>query len=446
MARDTLTGSRIRERRVMAGIKQAELARRVDISASYLNLIEHNRRKIGGRLLLDIAQILDVEPSALTEGAEAALIAQLREAALSVAQVEAETRKADEFAGRFPGWAQVLAETYRRVATLERTVVSLTDRLAHDPHLADSLHDMLTTVTAIHSTASILTDATDIEPEWQDRFHRNINEDSARLAEVSQTLVRYLDNAGDASADIQSPQEEIDSVLARHSYSFAALEAHEPAAASPSPHALARSVGAGLSAPAQELLQQTLTTYATDAAALPRDVVVADLKRHGLDPFARARDWECPPDRAMRRIAALAGGAGLGDVALVRCDMSGALTYRQPTDDFPLPRFGAGCGRLPLYQALWTPFVPVAQRVTSATNTPTLHLAYAYGAPTQILQPGQPAILAATMLAVAQRDPAQTRKEPHTGAAPIPIGVACRVCPREACPARREPSILSGGL
>jgi len=55
MARDTLTGSRIRERRLMIGLRQADLAREVDISASYLNLIEHNRRRIGGKLLVDIA-------------------------------------------------------------------------------------------------------------------------------------------------------------------------------------------------------------------------------------------------------------------------------------------------------------------------------------------------------------------------------------------------------
>ncbi len=81
MSRDTLTGSRIRERRVMQGMRQAELAKEVGISASYLNLIEHNRRRIGGKLLVNIAQVLNVETSLLSKGAEAALIASLREAA-----------------------------------------------------------------------------------------------------------------------------------------------------------------------------------------------------------------------------------------------------------------------------------------------------------------------------------------------------------------------------
>jgi len=183
MGRDTLTGSRIRERRSIAGLRQAELARRVGISASYLNLIEHNRRRIGGKLLVDIARVLSVEPSMLSEGAEAALIATLREAAVDAMAVVAETDRADEFAGRFPGWAEVLAAGHRRIASLERTVETLSDRLTHDPHLAASLHEVLSTAAAIRSTASILAETGELEVEWRDRFHRNLNEDSRRLSE-----------------------------------------------------------------------------------------------------------------------------------------------------------------------------------------------------------------------------------------------------------------------
>ena len=139
VAREGLTGSRIRERRVMAALRQADLAREIGISASYLNLIEHNKRRIGGKLLLDIAAALQVEPQSLTEGAEATLIAALRVAADEAGLSGPEADKAEEFAGRFPGWADVLAGTMRRVSTLEATVEALTDRLGHDPHLALSL-------------------------------------------------------------------------------------------------------------------------------------------------------------------------------------------------------------------------------------------------------------------------------------------------------------------
>ena len=224
MARDALTGSRIRERRVMAGQKQANLAREIGISASYLNLIEHNRRRIGGKLLLNIAQALGVEPQTLTDGAEAALIATLREAAEEVGLSGPEVSRADEFAGRFPGWADVLAGTRRRIATLEQTVEALTDRLAHDPHLAASMHELLSTAAAIRSTAAILAENEALQPALRNRFHANIDEDSKRLSDSAQTLVSYLD-AGKGSADTtSSSQEEVEAFLSAHQFQFPALE------------------------------------------------------------------------------------------------------------------------------------------------------------------------------------------------------------------------------
>ena len=215
MPRDSLTGTRIRERRTMAGLRQADMARQIGIYASYLNLIEHNRRRIGGKLLVGIAQVLGVELSMLTEGAEAALISTLREAAADAGAVAAEADRADEFAGRFPGWAEVLAANHRRIASLERTVQTLSDRLTHDPHLAASLHEVLSTAAAIRSTASILAEPGEIEPEWRDRFHGNLNEDSLRLAESSKALVAYLDESETGTERRGVPQEEVEAWLAR---------------------------------------------------------------------------------------------------------------------------------------------------------------------------------------------------------------------------------------
>ena len=47
MPRTALTGTRVRERRLLLGLKQADLARTAGISPAYLNLIEHNRRRVG---------------------------------------------------------------------------------------------------------------------------------------------------------------------------------------------------------------------------------------------------------------------------------------------------------------------------------------------------------------------------------------------------------------
>ena len=77
MAGSGLTGSRIRERRMHLGMRQSVLARTVGVSAAYLNLIEHNRRRIAGKLLIDIGRELGVDPALLSGGAESALIEAL---------------------------------------------------------------------------------------------------------------------------------------------------------------------------------------------------------------------------------------------------------------------------------------------------------------------------------------------------------------------------------
>ena len=53
MPMSALTGSRLRGRRVALGMRQADLAALVGLSASYLNLIEHNRRRIADYFKID---------------------------------------------------------------------------------------------------------------------------------------------------------------------------------------------------------------------------------------------------------------------------------------------------------------------------------------------------------------------------------------------------------
>ena len=90
--------------------------------------------------------------------------------------------RAEGFAGRFPGLVELVAAQARRLEAQERDVEALNDRLTHDSFLNVSLHDVLSTVTAIRSTAAILNEGDDLEMAWRDWFHRTLYEDSRRLA------------------------------------------------------------------------------------------------------------------------------------------------------------------------------------------------------------------------------------------------------------------------
>ena len=65
--------------------------------------------------------------------------------------------------------------------------------------------------------------------------------------------------------------------------------------------------------------------------------------------------------------------------------------------------------------------------------------AYAIAQPTGPREFNRDPLFQATMLV--RRIPGGRAETP-----PEPVGSTCRVCPRSACPARREPSILSEGF
>ncbi|WP_370401164.1 short-chain fatty acyl-CoA regulator family protein [Sulfitobacter sp. JB4-11] len=431
MAVETLTGSRIRERRVMAGLKQADLARDIGISASYLNLIEHNRRRIGGKLLLSIAQRLGTEAQALTEGAEAALIATLREAAVEAGLTGPEAAQVEEFAGRFPGWADVLVGTCRRVATLEETIEALSDRLAHDPHLAASMHELLTTAASIRSTAAILAETKTLQPEWRSRFHANINEDSRRLSQSAEALLAHLNVEADADDAAGSPQEEVEAFLARHDFRFEATE-H----AAPSREALEQMVDAAVelrSQAARFIAVRVLEQITKDAQALPTAHLHEEIAAHGTDPMTLARQTGQPVGRVLRRMAALPElGAGL-----VVCDRAGTVIFRKSVEGFTVPRHGACCPLWPLFGALSQPGTVVARKVRQVSRSEAGFYSFATAElPAPADYNAAPLVQGVMLLLPSAPD----------GAAAEMVGSTCRVCAQEACAARREPSILSAGI
>ncbi len=435
MPQRQLTGSRIRERRIMRGVRQADLARQAGISPSYLNLIEHNRRRIGGKLLVDLATALGVEPSVLSEGAEAALIATLREAMVADTQVQVEGDRVEDFAGRFQGWAELLVRRHRRVLELERMVESLTDRLTHDPHLAASMHDMLTTVTAIRSTAGILAETKELEPEWRDRFHRNINEDSRRLAESSQALVAYLDGDSTEESGVNSPHEELETFLNAHEYHFPWLEM--PGGQEQIDDRIA--TAAELETKAARLLARAhLHKYHGDAQNMPLDQMAVLLEQSGPNPSVVARAFGQNLAAVMRRLGGLPQGL-TGPLGLVICDGSGTLTFRRGIEGFPLPRFGAACPLWPLFRALSRPMMPLEQIVHQTGRGGGHFRAFAIAEPVGQVDFDTVPLFQAYMMLVPTGAPAQDEVTQ-------PVGVSCSICSREGCRGRRVPSILKDGL
>ena len=431
MTQRQLTGSRIRERRLDAAMRQADLARAAGISASYLNLIEHNRRRIGGRVLNDLARALGLDPTQLSEGAETALIQDLRGAAATRSPAAAEIDRVEEFAGRFPGWAGLVTDQAARIARLEAKVKSLTDRMAHDPQLSRSLHEMISAVTSIRSTSSILVGREVLDRDWQERFHRNIYKDSQRLADSSRALVGYLEAPADGGTLALSPVEEVDAYFDTRRHHIADLEESSRSDSIVEDLVVAAAL---TSAAAEVLLRGRLKSYLDDARAMPVEAfeVAAIELRH--DPALLAARFGVGPAAVLRRLSSLPERPAHPAFGLASCDGAGAVTRLKMIEGFNLPRAAAACPIWPLFQALSRPGQPIRAIVALPGEGGRRFLCHAIAGPLGPVRFDGLAPVEAVMLVQAA---------PAGETATLEAGGGCRICPRSACPVRREPSLLA---
>ncbi len=414
------SGARIRERRQERGLRQAELAGQVGISPSYLNLIEHGRRRIGGKLLQDIARALDLDPAALSDSPDLLRLQALRAAARGAedeGRPQPELDRAQDLADRFPGWAALIAQQARTVETLRARMTELAARLRHDQALAHALHQVISGVTAIRATAGILTENPDLDRDWQVRFLRNIRADSEGLAQASRDLARVLEEpqAGPVGPD---PQDEAERWLDARDHHLPELERGEPLTNLPD-------------GPAGDILRAWARRYAEDAAALPLSLFLPAAREAGFDPGRLAHQVRAPLPRVLRRLAALPPDAP--PLGLVVADASGTVVHRKAIEGLPQMRAGL-CPLWPLFEAMTTPGRGLRAAAAMPGEGAARVLCHAVAAPVEEPDWGAPPRLELTMLL--------SPLPPEGAPGDRLVGPTCRLCPRAGCPARREASIL----
>lgn len=411
-------GMRIRERRRSTGRTQAELATAVGISASYLNLIEHNKRQVGGALLHRLADALSVGIDYLDGAAERRLIQDLEEIAAGPDHADGETDadSAADLVARHRPWAGLIVNMHR--ANLDQTAAlhALSDRLRQDPFLSDAVHGMLSNIAAIRSTSEILASVDDIPEDQQARFHRNLAEESAKLSDVAQAMAGYFDRAPSRQGSV-TPAEEVDDFILENQNYFTPLEqaadrlgarlgcdavapefetaadtllqqigrtpppfspASGPHASGPALPAATRRfraaralVAAALADVIEDILlhsplmtsdaalvrgRRSLQSYAAAALLMPYDRFreVAIACRYDIDKLQDR--FSASAEQICHRLASLRkpGAEGV-PFAFMRSDPAGFITKRLPLRDLPLPRYGGACPLWAIYRAFQTP-------------------------------------------------------------------------------------------
>ena len=132
MAEAPLLGSKVRALRRRENLTQVELADRLGVSASYLNLIENNRRPLTAPLLIRLAQIFQIDLHSFAAESDSRLTADLLEAfgdplfdAHGLTNVDLK-----ELATASPNVARAVVTLYRSYAAARESIQTLGERLS----------------------------------------------------------------------------------------------------------------------------------------------------------------------------------------------------------------------------------------------------------------------------------------------------------------------------
>jgi len=457
---DAILGTRIRQRRREIGTTQANLARQIGISASYLNLIEWNKRPIAGSLLHKIANALDLSADSLGGVSERRLLEALTEIAHlpSLEALKIEDGRTSELIGRFPGWARGLAALARSERDATSRAETLSDRLTNDPFLSENVHRMLSRIAAARSASEILNDYPDITPERRDRFNRIIYDEAQALSDVGEALVTYLDKSQDADR-VLTPVDEVEAMFVARENHFADIEAaaiqlHDQLT---DPQPISRREKAG--ALTDELLtdlfdkiingetlletsaarvraRRALRDYAVGAIIMPMTTFTSRATELRYDIEALADAFSAEVDAVCHRITSLPRGDDMPKFGYLRANAAGTIVEMLKLEGLAIPRYAAACPLWVLYRAQQSPEAVIRQRALFPSGARFVFVARARKqGPTGF---GKPRHYITDMIAMTEEDARHTVYAPDPSAPVEEVGPSCRMCPRYTCLHRVE--------
>ena len=438
-------GGRIKRLRRQRHLNQADLAQALGISPSYLNLIEHNRRKVTVPLLFSISGYFGVEPGELVDSDEGRLVGDLMEAFGDDIFADSDLTNLEirDLAQANPAAARAVLKLYDRYRLLASgSPAPKVEGEAEPFHLAtDAISDFLQNnanhFPALEDNAERVRADIDNSGDSFDAGIRtylfNVFGLEVRLASLPHGIARQLDPTRRHLL--------ISDLLPAESANFL----------------LAQQVGQ-LAAEAEmtEIIEQSELPEG-DAPVLARNVLSAYFAAALIMPYApflkACRDYRYDIERLGRRFGASfeqvchrmttlqrKGASGI-PLHLVRTDIAGNISKRFSLSGIHIPRHSGACPRWNIYAAFLAPErinvqvsqMPDGQKFFCIARTITKG-DYRYNAPRRYLSVGLGcAIHHAKELIYS--DGIDLSSEQQV----VPIGVGCRICPRMECGQRAHP-------
>lgn len=454
--RKLMVGQRVRRLRRERGLTQAQMAERLGVSTSYLNLIERNQRPVTVQFLLKLGQVFDIDLQRFATDDEARVFALLSEVFSDplYAKHELGTQDIHDMAAASPVLGDAVFTLYRAYRELLANSMGSAEDLSNRPHAGTSAfapfpgEEAQDVFQANGNYFGELEAAA--EALWAEaRFDKDALEEGLRhhLERVHAIKVKIL------------PHEVMDDTVRRfdrHGRRILLSEVLTPAGRSFQlayqtallgfGEVIDRIVeGSNLSSPEpRRLLRIGLANYVAGAIVMPyeRFLEAALTLRYDIDRLTQR--FQASVEQVAYRLTTLQrpGAKGI-PLFFVRMDCAGNVSRRFSAAGFHFARFGGLCPRWGIHRAFRTPGetrVEIAQMPDGATYFTLARLVERPGAGHAI--PAQQFVVAIGCdIANASQLIYSDRVSLGANTLATPIGVNCRLCDRLDCNRRAFPPL-----
>lgn len=440
----TLIGRTVRRLRTERSLSQQALATRLGISASYLNLIEHDQRAVTASLLIKLGETLRVDLGELSGTQERQLEVGLREAfadpllgAGDIADTEVEALAAGS-----PNAARAVLALYRawRVAREDANGIALPSGrriLLPNEEVRDFFDDHANHFPTLEEAAEAL--AKQLAPGTPSEKNHAIAERLRTVHGVRLTVepldgaLRRYDPATRSLALSESlPRESRGFHMA---FQLALLEQREAVDgvigdAKPSTQEAAM------------LMRIGLLNYVAGALIMPYGefIVAALALRHDMEAIASR--FGVSFEQACHRLSTLQRGGARGvPFFFVRVDPAGNVSKRFSAAGFPFARFGGSCPRWVVHTAFAHPGTVQVQIAELPDGAAYLCFASAVSQPVTRWGEPRPRHVVAMGCALSHARDVVYADGLDLDRARVGIGLSCRLCDRPDCGSRAFPPL-----
>jgi len=438
------------------GLSQAGLATRLGVSASYLNLVEHERRPVSANLLIRLAQALDLDLRSFAGSQDAKLAADLMEVFGDPvfegnAPAEAEIR---ELVAQGPDIARAVVQLHHAYTSARVSATTLAAQVLDRQDLAGLDRSGLSAEQVTDFIQRYLNHFPELEEDaerlWKDAGLEGEDLFGALAAHLERrhgVAVRVL-KAGEMPGTVRrfDPERKelrISEVLRRGSRNFQLAHQVGLLECAPTLDRYARDSQL-TSDESRALCRVTLANYFAGAVLMPYSEFLraAETERYDLDLLQHR--FRANYEQICHRLTSLQrkGAEGVA-FHMVRIDIAGNISKKFSATGARVPRFGGLCPLWNVHAAFIQPNVIRVQLSRLPDGTTFFSLARTIRKHRGGFH--EPEILYAIEMGC---DIASAHKLVYADgmdltnpAGAVPIGVTCRLCERSDCRARAFPSM-----